>query len=415
MSRFALALVCLPAALCLQASYAQVTSTSTTASVQVANTSTTPVAYVYVSTSAGIRLYNAASNGKLSLVSGSPFPASGLMMGSNGKYLITLGSSDVYSYKLASNGAIEQQVSHFDTQSYAGGQCGVTAGAVLDHTGQDVYVSLKGAPAGDGNDLCDALQTSAISSSSGALTFKGDVLVDEDSKTSGSDTLPVFLGNNAFAYSLEGVVDSCQDIINIFARESSGALEFAADQNVAYPAGPSGAYFYSPLFPSHVSSPVTSVWPSLITDDGSDHLAIALFAQEDAPCGPTLAPQLASFTADSKGNLTTKNTAKDMPTIAGSGINVMKMSPAGNLVAIATGTGIQIFHFNGSSPITKFTGVIGSSGYISALQWDKNNHLYAINGATGNLHVYTVTKTSVVEASGSPYTIGASGLVVVPK
>jgi outer membrane protein assembly factor BamB len=128
-----------------------------------------------------------------------------------------------------------------------------------------------------------------------------------------------------------------------------------------------------------------------------------------------LPPQLASFTADSKGNLTTKNTAKEMPTIAGSGINVMRMSPAGNLVAIATGTGVQIFHFNGSSPITKFTGVIGSSGYISALQWDKNNHLYAINGATGKLHVYTVTTTSAVEASGSPYAIGGSGLVVVPK
>jgi hypothetical protein len=414
MRRFTLALVCLPAVLCLQASFAQVTSPPTTASVQVANTSSSPVAYLYVSTSKGTSLYNAASNGKLTLVSGSPFPTSGLMMGSNGKYLITLGSSDIYSYKIASNGAIESEVSKLDTASYSGGKCGTTAGAVLDHTGEDVYVSLKGAPADDGNNLCDALQSSGISSSSGALTFKGDVLVDEDTKVSGSDTLPVFLGNNAFAYSLEGVVDSCQDIINIFARESSGALEFAADQNVTYPAGP-GAYFYSPLFPSHVSSSVTSVWPSLITDDGSDHLAIALFAQEDAPCGPTLPPQLASFTADSKGNLTTKNTAKDMPTIAGSGINVMRMSPAGNLVAIATGTGVQIFHFNGSSPITKFTGVIGSSGYISALQWDKSNHLYAINGATGNLHVYTVTTKSAVEASGSPYAIGASGLVVVPK
>ena len=66
MSRFALALVCLPAALCLQASYAQVRSTSTTASVQVANTSTTPVAYVYVSTSKGTSLYNAASNAYVS-------------------------------------------------------------------------------------------------------------------------------------------------------------------------------------------------------------------------------------------------------------------------------------------------------------------------------------------------------------
>jgi hypothetical protein len=91
------------------------------------------------------------------------------------------------------------------------------------------------------------------------------------------------------------------------------------------------------------------------------------------------------------------------------------MSPNGELLAVATGTGVQIFHFNGSKPITKFTGVIGTSGYISDLQWDKSNHLYAINGASGNLHVYTVTKTTAVEASGSPYPAGGTHLAVVPK
>lgn len=407
MTRFTLASVCLTAALCTQASYAQF------ASVQPATT-TTPVAYVYVSTSKGTDLYDASSSGKLTLVSGSPFSTSGYMVGSNGKYLITAGTNDIYSYKIASNGAIEGRVSELDTQSFSGGKCGATAGAVLDHSGKDVYVSLKGAPADDGNELCDALQASSISSS-GTFTFKGDVLVDEDSKASGTDTLPVLLSNNAFAYSLEAIPDSCAEAINIFAREGSGALEFAAGQNVTYPAGPSGGYYYYPLFPSHVNSYVGSVWPSIITDDPSDHLAIALFAMKDAPCGPTKTPQLASFTANSKGQLTTANTSEDMPSIAGSGINVMRLSPAGNLLAVATGTGVQIFHFNGSKPITKFTGVIGTSGYVSDLQWDKSNHLYAINGASGNLHVYTVTTSSAVEATGSPYAVGGTHLAVVSK
>ena len=182
-----------------------------------------------------------------------------------------------------------------------------------------------------------------------------------------------------------------------------------------YPAGPSGGYYYYPLFPSHVNSLVGSVWPSIITDDPTDHLAIALFAMKDAPCGPTKTPQLASFTANSKGQLTTTNTSEDMPSIAGSGINVMRLSPAGNLLAVATGTGVQIFHFNGSKPITKFTGVIGTSGYVSDLQWDKSNHLYVINGASGNLHVYTVTTSTAVEATGSPYAAGGTHLAVVPK
>jgi hypothetical protein len=403
--------VCLIATLCAGAALAQ---TSIDPAYQRPAATSSPVAYVYVSTSKGTDLYDAASNGKLTLVSGSPFSTSGFMVGSNGKYLITAGTNDIYSYKIASNGAIEGRASALDTQSYSGGKCGATAGAVLDHSGQDVYVSLKGAPADDGNELCDALQTSSISSSSGSLTFKGDLLVDEDSKASGSDTLPVLLGNNAFAYSLEAVPDGCEQILNIFAREGSGALEFAGGQNVTYPKPPSGGYYYYPLYASHTSSYVGSVWPSLITDDASDHLAIALYAMKDAPCGPTTTPQLASFTANSKGELTSTNTWENMPTVPGA-INIMRMSPSGNLLAVATGTGVQIFHFNGSSPITKFTGVIGTSGYISDLQWDKSNHLYAINGATGNLHVYTITTTSAVEAAGSPYAVGGTHLAVVPQ
>lgn len=406
MTRLTLASVCLTAALCSQASFAQV------ASVQPATT-TTAVAYVYVSTSKGTDLYDAASNGKLTLVSGSPFATSGYMVGSNGKYLITAGTNDIYSYKIASNGAIEGRVSELDTQSFSGGKCGATAGAVLDHSGKDVYVSLKGAPADDGNELCDAIQSSSISSS-GALTYKGDVLVDEDEKISGSDTLPVLLGNNGFAYSLEGVTDSCESTINIFAREGSGALELAGGQNVTYPKPPPGGYSYYGLYASHTPSYVGSVWPSLITDDASDHLAIALYAMKDPPCGPTTTPQLASFTANSKGELTSTNTYENMPKVSGA-INVMRMSPSGKLLAVATGTGVQIFHFDASSPITKFTGVIGTSGYVSDLQWDKSNHLYAINGATGNLHVYTVTTSSAVEAPGSPYAIGGTHLAVVSK
>jgi hypothetical protein len=416
-----LSLACAGTALCAVAALAQVSTEATSSNANAIEQSTaSSVAYVYVSTSKGIDVYDAASNGTLAQVSGSPFKTSGQMIGSNGKYLVSVGASDIYTNKIESNGGIGPQASSFNADSHSGGQCGNTSGAVLDHTGLNVYVSLKGAPADDGNNLCDAIQSSSISSSSGDLTYKGDVLVDDDQKISGSDTLPVMLGNNSFAYSWEASTDSCQASINILARESSGALELAADQNVNYPAGPAGGYYYYPLYPSNVSGDVQAISPSLITDDGTNHLAIALFAMSDAPCGPTKAPQLGSFTAASNGSLTSTNTAENMPTVGGGGvINVMRMSPAGNLLAVATGTGVQFFHFNGAAPITKFTGVIGTSGYVSDVQWDKSNHLYAINGTSGKLHVYTVTTTSVVEAAGSPYSIGASsspiGLAVVPE
>jgi hypothetical protein len=49
------------------------------------------------------------------------------------------------------------------------------------------------------------------------------------------------------------------------------------------------------------------------------------------------------------------------------------------------------------------------------MQWDNSNHLYAVNGASGKLHVYIVTPTFVVEAAGSPYAVGAEGVSVVSK
>jgi len=90
-----------------------------------------------------------------------------------------------------------------------------------------------------------------------------------------------------------------------------------------------------------------------------------------------------------------------LPAASGVGID-MKLNPAGNILAVAVDTGIQFFHFNGAGEITSFTGIIGTSGYISTMAWDKNNHLYALNGRSGKLHVYSATATKVVEASGSP-------------
>ena len=140
---------CLIATISIGTALAQ-TSTAQTSESTAATSS--PVAYVYVQTSQGTVLYDASSSGKLTLVAGSPFNTSGYYIGNNGKYFITAGIHDLHTYKVAANGALGPQTSQFDTQSYGGGQCGLTSGAVLDHSGQDVYVSLKGAPGGDGNE-----------------------------------------------------------------------------------------------------------------------------------------------------------------------------------------------------------------------------------------------------------------------
>jgi outer membrane protein assembly factor BamB len=53
--------------------------------------------------------------------------------------------------------------------------------------------------------------------------------------------------------------------------------------------------------------------------------------------------------------------------------------------------------------------VTGTSGFFTTMAWDSSNHLYALNGKSGRLHVYTVTSTAVVEAPGSPYDLPFCG------
>jgi hypothetical protein len=105
-----------------------------------------------------------------------------------------------------------------------------------------------------------------------------------------------------------------------------------------------------------------------------------------------------------------------MPTVPG-GVSSMVMSRNGELLAVATGPGVELFHFNGSKPITEFTGILGTTGYVSQMGWDTSNHVYALNGASGRLHVYSVSSKGAKEATGSPYLPpgGATSLVVVSK
>ena len=118
---------------------------------------------------------------------------------------------------------------------------------------------------------------------------------------------------------------------------------------------------------------------------------------------------------DSQGNLTSTNTWEDMPTpdVQPATLN---MSPSGKLLAV-TGSygGLQVFHFNGAKPITRFTKVL-TTALIGQIQWDNNNHLYALSDSTNKLYVFEVTATSVNEAPGSPYTIAKpNSLVVVSR
>jgi hypothetical protein len=92
----------------------------------------------------------------------------------------------------------------------------------------------------------------------------------------------------------------------------------------------------------------------------------------------------------------------------------MKMSPSGQLLAVAGHEGLQVFHFNGSRPVTHYTGLLTKES-IGQMFWDNNNHLYAISNTAGKLLVFTITPTTHQQAQGSPYTVpGAQDIIVQP-
>jgi hypothetical protein len=125
--------------------------------------------------------------------------------------------------------------------------------------------------------------------------------------------------------------------------------------------------------------------------------------------------QLAVYTAGSTGNLTTKSTYSNMPTVAVGGVIDYSMSPSGKFLAVGGTAGFQIFHFNGANPITKYTGLL-TGNPIDQIFWDNANHVYAISLKAGKLFVWTVTSTGVTRAPGSPHLIpNVQNLIVLPK
>jgi hypothetical protein len=135
--------------------------------------------------------------------------------------------------------------------------------------------------------------------------------------------------------------------------------------------------------------------------DPFGNLAVALDLETTGPPSPPA--WLAVYTADSSGNLTTQSTYQNMPTSEVGWLNDMKLNPAGNLLAVAGSSGLQIFFFNGSKPITAYTGFLAEHP-ITQMFWDNHNHVFGIS-SSGRLYSFTVTTTGYHQDSGSPYTI----------
>lgn len=355
----------------------------------------TPAAYVYVQAAKGVNVYSVNAAGKPTLVKGSPIPVIGAMEDVNGKYLISVGTTWLHSYLIESTGALGKQVGTINTQDYGGSQCGTTegTGSVLDHSGKYLYVSLF-LPANDETSGCGVWQSYQVESD-GHFKYLGyDESFGSPQGFAAPDGIPTVSSNDKFAYATQpSFEDGNYTSFTGFKIASNGELEALLSFASSDPPTPDGSWFY---------------YPSGVAADNAGHLAAVLnwFVHGGAP-------QLASYTIESNGSVVSTNTWEDMPAVnLGAAIS---MSWSGKLLAVNQNPGLQIFHFNGSAPITPFRSLLLPATYIGPMAWDKNNHLYLLAGR--GMYVYTVTPTSISEVSGSPFPMasGSGMMIVVPK
>jgi hypothetical protein len=359
-------------------------------------TSAATVAYVYVASlpanasATEIDAYSVSRNGKLTPLTGSPFQEneSALTVSGNFLYGISGNATNIDSFAIGDEGAIRYETSTNYAQ-FDSDDCGSAGWVFPDRTGRNIYTMVFDAECAN-----NGYQSYATRPASGELSYLG--YANGGAGSFNGIYLPAtFTGNDKYAYSATN--NGCMYFgVQSFARSANGLLTSDSSNSVTLPAPPDGYRIYI---------------PSLVSADPVDHVAMVLQAANPPGCGSNN-PQLASFTADSKGNLTTTNTSANMPTTLIPSVNDLKMSPSGKLLAVAGTNGVQVFHFNGANPPTAYTPLLTTDS-ITQTFWDNDNHLLAIDQADGRLHVFNVTATSYSEAPGSPYAVSQPEAIAV--
>jgi len=384
----------LSAAVCILVS-AAVTGAQTMET-QSSTTTVAPVARVYVSyTPSGasankVAGFAVAPNGSLTTISGSPFVANVGSIVLNSKYLFgsTMSGKYVSSFQILSTGALKW-VNSSDVQTPDPTGCVYPTVLNLDHTGADLYrVQFSGG-------LCDHThyQSFTIDNTTGKLHFLGK------SADSFLFNYPLTItANNAYAYGSEclNFEGSPLDTFAGYVRESSGLLNLASI-SAPDPATQDSSHFYC------------RAWTAA---DPYNHVAVTFTDTNFSDPFSSPATQLGVYSVQSGGNLTTTSTWSNMPSTAVGSVAGLAMSPDGKLLAVFGSGGLQVFHFNGASPITHFTGLLTSAAIVGA-RWDRAHHLFAVSKSAGKLFVYTVTTTSATGASGSPRAISSPAALVV--
>jgi hypothetical protein len=299
------------------------------------------------------------------------------------------GTDDVYiySYGIAPDGGLTA-ASLINAQKFNDDNCGGPVAVFLDRSGTSLY---------------DADFYGNICANGTYQYFNFDQLGDLSyagvSEPSVDFYVPLsFIGNNRYGYGATSLM-MAPGIFG-FERNDDGTLS-VLPINPPMPDAQSGQ-FYLPTFTS---------------TDGANHIATSVQAFDSDTWQPIGVPQLAIYSADKNGKLSTTSTYLNMPGTMVGYVTDLKISPSGALMAVGGSTGLQVFQVNGANPMKRFTGLL-TAAPIDKVAWDNDSHLYAISSAAGKLFVFAETPASsgLRAAPGSPYRIAKPlSLAVVAK
>jgi hypothetical protein len=363
-----------------------------TAAVQASATkasSKSPVAYVYVSQSIpnAINALAASSGGTLTLVNSLSSPHTLTHLTVTKKYLFGIDpSANIYSYSIASNGALKA-VATTAAGKYISGFDAPYTPALLqtDETGSDIYAFVV-----------DSEQNSYLLSfkieSNGELEYLG-----KTSANAGVSQLRFVQSNKFAVYPICIVTAESSTSVTFYAatviykRESNGYLTYMATDRGAPEAQSPDQYC-----------------PGNTASDPTEHLAVgytALDPNENTVDGYALG----TYTVSSEGTPSTKSNYTNMPALSFSP-DVLSISPSGEILAVGGSGFYQFFHYNGGNPITKYLGPFNFQNHaVRAFTWDKSNHFYDLTDSA--VIPYTITPTTYKELT--PYAINAPYSMIV--
>jgi hypothetical protein len=322
--------------------------------------------------------FSVSSDGTLTPISG--FPLSYALSGvASGNYLFATNADGVHidTYKISSDGSLTKVQSFDDTQASAKACGGCVPGQpqFADPTGSKLYATAGYLDGGDWNGY---LQTFAVDPSSGAISYVSSNMWIES--RGWAQVFGSYSANDAFLYGTNETTVTAG--IVLATPSADGSL-----------VEPSSGLAIQGVSPSQVDSVV-------IGTDTKNHL-VATIQPTNTFQGPEIPIQLASFTINSDGSLTTTNTSAQMPATSST---LGSVSPDGTLIAMAGAeSGIQLYNFNGADPITALGGMLATD-QITSLSWDKQHHLYALS-SSHMLYVFNVTSSGATPAPGSPHSV----------